>query len=273
MKRALIAGALLAAAVGTVAWFRIMSQRVEALQEELAAANRQAEAIQREVREYEKLSRAVAQSAADAREEATRAAEAAARQLSARERAELAREQAEMEARQAKEREALSREELAALQKRRQAELDRMQEALSRIAPTRRTASGMVVELANDSFHFDFDKADLRPQNREILSRIAGVLLASHGYRLFVYGHTDDTGSAEYNQSLSERRAKAVGDYLEAAGLPAAIMEVKGFGKSNPRAPNKTAEGRQKNRRVEIGIVDSIIHYQGVVGSASGQQP
>ncbi len=273
MKRALIVGALLAAVVGTVAWFRVMSQRVEALQEELAAANRQAEAIQREVREYEKLSREVAQSAADAREEAARAAEAAARQLTARERADIAREQAELEARHAKQREALSREELAALYQRREEELDRMQEALNRIAPTRRTASGMVVELANDSFHFDFDKADLRPQNREILSRIAGVLLASEGYRVFVYGHTDDTGSAEYNQLLSERRAKAVGDYLRAAGLPPGIMQVKGFGQSNPRAGNDSPAGRQKNRRVEIGIVDSIVHYQGLAGNASGREP
>ncbi len=138
-----------------------------------------------------------------------------------------------------------------------------MREALGRIAPTRRTASGMVVELANDSFHFDFDKADLRPQNREILSRIAGVLLASQGYRVFVYGHTDDTGTAEYNQVLSERRARSVADYLVAAGLPQDIMQVKGFGKTNPRAANNTPAGRQKNRRVEIGIVDSIIEYQG----------
>ncbi len=273
MKRALVIGALLAAAVGAVLWLRSMSNRVEALQSELAAAHRHSAAIQKQLREYETLTREAARSAAEAREEAGRAAEAASQQLTARERAEFARQQAEMEAQRAREREALSREELAALEKRRKEELDRMQEALSRIAPTRRTASGMVVELANDSFHFDFDKAELRPQNREILSRIAGVLLASQGYRLFIYGHTDDTGSEEYNQNLSERRARSVADYLAAAGLPAGIMQVQGFGKSNPRAANDTAAGRQRNRRVEIGVVDSIIHYEGLAGKAPGRQP
>jgi hypothetical integral membrane protein (TIGR02206 family) len=89
-----------------------------------------------------------------------------------------------------------------------------MHEALARIAATRRTSSGLVIDLTNDSFRFDFDKAALRPENREILSRIAGVLLASSGYRLFVHGHTDDVGSDEYNQQLSERRAASVASYL-----------------------------------------------------------
>ncbi len=220
--------------------------------------------MERELREYEKVSRATAQAAADARDQAARAADAAAQQAAERERAEAARQLAESEAQRARQLEARSQQELAAMRQRRAEELDRMQEALSRIAPTRRTASGMVVELANESFHFDFDKADLRPQNREILSRIAGVLLASEGYRVFVYGYTDDTGSDEYNQGLSERRARSVGDYLAAAGLPQELLQVRGFGRKNPRAGNATPEGRQKNRRVEIGIVDSIIEYQGL---------
>jgi outer membrane protein OmpA-like peptidoglycan-associated protein len=109
-----------------------------------------------------------------------------------------------------------------------------MQQALSKIAPTRRTASGMVIELANDSFYFDFDRATLRPENREVLSRIAGVLLASDGYRLFVDGHTDDTGPDEYNRQLSLRRANSVADYLRQAGLPDEVIKVQGFGKSSP---------------------------------------
>jgi outer membrane protein OmpA-like peptidoglycan-associated protein len=220
--------------------------------------------MEREVRQQVKLSQMTAESAAAARDDATRAAEAAAQQATARERADAARELAEKEARRAREREAMTQEELEAVRKRRGEELDRMQEALNRIAPTRRTASGMVVELANESFQFDFDRADLRPQNREILSRIAGVLLASEGYRIFVYGHTDDTGNEEYNLGLSERRATSVRDYLAATGLPPELMQVKGFGKSNPRVANTSPAGRQANRRVEIGIVDSIIQYEGI---------
>jgi outer membrane protein OmpA-like peptidoglycan-associated protein len=176
--------------------------------------------------------------------------------------AEQARIVAEQASREALNRENLARAELAELRLRREQELNRMQQALSKIAPTRRTASGMVVELANDSFHFDFDKSTLRPENRELLSRIAGVLLASDGYRLFVYGHTDDIGPEEYNQQLSLRRANSVADYLKHAGVLDEVMNVQGFGKSSPRMNNDTAEARQKNRRVEIGIVDSIIEYE-----------
>ena len=264
------AGALIAAGVAAAVVIWLTANRIRGLEAELAAANRKTADIEREVREYGRVSRTTAQAAADARDEAARAAEAAARQTTARELAEAARQQAESEAQRARQVEARSQEELAAIRRRRNEEMDRMQEALSRIAPTRRTASGMIVELANDSFHFDFDKADLRPQNREILSRIAGVLLASEGYRVFVYGHTDDTGSEEYNQGLSERRARSVADYLADAGLPRELLQVKGFGKTNPRVENSTPAGRQKNRRVEIGIVDSIIEYQGL---ATGSKP
>jgi outer membrane protein OmpA-like peptidoglycan-associated protein len=173
-------------------------------------------------------------------------------------RAQLESERAEIEA-------ARSREEAEQLRKARDRELDRMQQALSRIADTSRTPLGMVVSLGEDRFLFDFDKADLKPENRELLSRISGVLLASHGYRLYVYGHTDDVGTAEYNQSLSERRAKSVRDYLVKAGIPAEIIESKGFGKSSPRVAAKTRDARQKNRRVEIGVVDTIINYEKVL--------
>jgi outer membrane protein OmpA-like peptidoglycan-associated protein len=191
-------------------------------------------------------------------EERAAAAEAAKDQTREAERARLEAERATLEAQN---REALARTELSELRQRRQRELDRMQQALVKIVPTRRTASGMVIELANDSFYFDFDSSSLRPENREILSRIAGVLLASEGYRLFVWGHTDDVGSHDYNQLLSLRRATSVAQYLQQAGVPREDMRVEGFGKSNPRTNNHTAAARQKNRRVEIGIVDSIVDY------------
>ena len=158
-----------------------------------------------------------------------------------------------------------SRKEAERLRKRRQKELDHMHEALSRIAESRRTLMGMVVNLGQDSFLFDFDKAALRPDNREILSRIAGVLLASHGYRLYVYGHTDDTGAETYNQELSEKRAQAVRDYLVEAGIPAEIIEAQGFGEFSPAVPLKTRQARQRNRRVVIGVVDTVIDYAGAM--------
>ncbi|HWC01030.1 MAG TPA: OmpA family protein, partial [Bryobacteraceae bacterium] len=144
------------------------------------------------------------------------------------EQAQAARTQAEQKARAAQ-------NELSEVRKAREAELNRMQEALSKVASTRRTENGIVIDLSNDSFKFDFDKSTLRPENRELLSRLAGILLASHGFSLYVYGYTDDIGTDEYNLGLSQRRAQAVRDYLVHAGLPSEIISAKGFGKSSPR--------------------------------------
>jgi len=165
------------------------------------------------------------------------------------------------EARQARE-EADRQSRIAArLKQQRNTELDRMRDALGMIAETDRTPMGMVVQLGEDSFLFDFDSDVLRPENREILSRIAGVLLVSYGYKLYVDGHTDDQGSAAYNLGLSERRATSVRRYLVQAGIPADIVDSKGFGESSPRVQGTSEAARRKNRRVEIGIVDTVIDY------------
>jgi outer membrane protein OmpA-like peptidoglycan-associated protein len=179
----------------------------------------------------------------------------------AREDADLSREESE----RAKQEAARLLAEAEQMRRQREEELDRMKEALGRIAETRRTPMGMVVNLGEDSFLFDFNEDVLRPENRELLSRIAGVLLASHGYRLQVYGHTDDQGPAVYNQELSERRARSVTNYLVEAGIPRELVDARGFGESSPRAKTANSQGRQKNRRVEIGVIDTIINYGGEV--------
>lgn len=155
----------------------------------------------------------------------------------------------------------LARTEAARIQRQREIELDRMRDALSRIVETERTPMGMVMNLGEGSFLFDFDKSVIRPENREILSRIAGVLLASHGYRLFIYGHTDDIGSVGYNRDLSDRRAHAVRNYLVDAGVPQEVVKTKAFGESSPTIKGPSANAREKNRRVEIGVIDTVIHY------------
>jgi len=142
-----------------------------------------------------------------------------------------------------------------------EAEVNRLQEALGLIADTRRTALGVVMNLGEDHLKFEFDEAELRPEDRELLSRIAGVLLSSHDYSISVNGHTDDVGSDAYNQKLSERRAQAVRDYLVEAGLSPDILTVVGHGKSRPLVQGTSDEARAKNRRVELGIVNTRILY------------
>ena len=208
------------------------------------------------------------------RDEEGRAALAAA----AARQAELEREMARSEAEQSRRETSLAireaeRQRIIAeeMRKRREAELDALHDALGRIAETERTPMGVVINLGEDSFLFDFDKADLRPENREILSRIAGVLLVSYGYNLYVYGHTDDQGTAAYNQRLSERRANAVKNYLVGAGIPGEIIDAKGFGQLSPREKGTSQEARRSNRRVEIGVVDTVVEYQGAVAGANGR--
>jgi len=99
---------------------------------------------------------------------------------------------------------------------------------------------------------FDFDKSVVRPDGKksidEALAKIKGVDLEM----VIATGHTDSIGSDKYNQRLSERRAAAVKEYLVSKGIPASKITTIGKGESQPVATNKTAEGRQKNRRVDI---------------------
>ena len=119
------------------------------------------------------------------------------------------------------------------------------------------------MNLGSDYLKFEFDKAELKPEDKELLAKIAGILMTSHDYTISVNGHTDDVGTVEYNQKLSERRAQAVRDYLVAAGLSPDIMTVTGWGKSNPRVDGTSNEARAKNRRVELAIVNARVQYKG----------
>ena len=99
---------------------------------------------------------------------------------------------------------------------------------------------------------FDFDKSVVRPDGKKsidaALAKLGGVDLEM----VIATGHTDSVGTDAYNQKLSERRAAAVKDYLVSKGIPSSKVTTIGKGESQPVATNKTAEGRQKNRRVDI---------------------
>jgi outer membrane protein OmpA-like peptidoglycan-associated protein len=268
--RPLLAGVVVLLVAAVALWY--LWDRVSRLERQLTAAEEQAESLDRQLEKNREDAERLRRQSEAARATAEVAQSDAEREATARQQAELEREfereraeRARLDSERAENEAALSRQEAEELRKARARELDRMQQALSHIAETSRTPLGMVVSLGEDRFLFDFDKADVKLENRELLSRIAGVLLASHGYRLYVYGHTDDVGTADYNLQLSDRRAKSVRDYLVKAGIPEEIIESKGFGKTSPRVPAKTRDARQKNRRVEIGVVDTIINYERVV--------
>jgi len=102
--------------------------------------------------------------------------------------------------------------------------------------------------------YFEFDSDRLRPDAVVLLERVGAALSADElaSFRFAVEGHTDSVGPAEYNDGLSLRRAVAVQRFLAKAQVPGERLEVVGRGESDPVAPNDTAEGRQRNRRVEL---------------------
>ncbi len=101
---------------------------------------------------------------------------------------------------------------------------------------------------------FDFNKATLRDESTAELDRLINLLTTYSSLKIEISGFTDNKGSADYNQKLSESRAKSVVDYLIAHGIPSGRLTYKGYGKDNPIATNETDEGRQQNRRTEFKI-------------------
>lgn len=99
---------------------------------------------------------------------------------------------------------------------------------------------------------FDFNKASLRPESTAALTRAAGALKGSPKLAVEVQGHTDNVGSDQQNQKLSESRAQSVMKWLVDHGVPASQLTAKGYGKKAPVASNDTVEGRSQNRRVEM---------------------
>jgi outer membrane protein OmpA-like peptidoglycan-associated protein len=240
------------AGLGLLAYRILM--RAEAVERQLAAVSAKADeaaALARQATERSNTAEAAARAAAEGRQLAE------AQTAGARQEADAARQ----EATSAKETAAQAQAEAAAIRKKAEAEVNRLEAALGQVAETRRTALGLVMNLGEDHLKFEFDKADLRQQDRELLSRIAGIILTSHDYTISVNGHTDDVGSDAYNQVLSERRAQAVRDYLVKAGLPAQILTVQGHGKSLPLVRGTSEAARAKNRRVELGLVNTQIRY------------
>lgn len=118
---------------------------------------------------------------------------------------------------------------------------------------TRTSEDELKVTVRNEVL-FDFNSAGLRSASRDSLREMANVFEKYPNTTIEVAGHTDSTGSASYNQRLSERRASSVANYLDQLGVSGSRLDTIGYGESTPRATNGTASGRQLNRRVEIHI-------------------
>jgi outer membrane protein OmpA-like peptidoglycan-associated protein len=242
----------------------VRRQQEEKLASEKKAAA-DAEAAARAAQEEEAKRRAHAEvaaaqaSAAQAQAEASAAKDAQARAQAeaARVQAEAARAQAEAQQKQAMDEAAQQSEAAARAEKEKQELRARLLEQFNRVLPTTDSPRGLVVNMGD--VLFDTGKADLRQPAREALAKLSGIVLNYPTLHLTIEGHTDSTGTEEFNQKLSERRAQNVRDYLVSQGLAADSLTSQGFGQANPVADNKTAAGRQKNRRVEIVVSGEVI--------------
>lgn len=244
----------------------------------LAAERQDEERIAAEREAAAAKAKAEAEAKADA--EARRQAEiAAAKQVQIKAEAEAeAKRQAELAAaRQAQmqvEADALKAKEDAAkaeAERARQAAADlraQLLEQFNRVLPTTDTPRGLQVNMGD--VLFDTGKYNLRMEAQLGLAKLTGIVLSHPGLKLAVEGYTDTTGTAAFNQTLSEQRANAVREYLVQQGLDAGSVSAQGFGPANPVSTNDTPTGRQQNRRVEIIISGEVIGTK-IGGAASSQ--
>jgi outer membrane protein OmpA-like peptidoglycan-associated protein len=234
---------------------RIAKEKADAAARQAEAEARAAEARQREL-EAKLASEEEARRRAEADAQRARAEENARKEAADRAAADearrLAEERAEAEKRRAADEIAKAEAEKAALRL-------KLFEQFSRILETRDTDRGLVVNMSD--VLFDFGKFSLRPVTREKLARVAGILLNYPDLKIDAEGHTDNVGSDEFNQSLSEKRASTVIEFLKDQGIDQTHLTSKGLGKSMPVVPNTNAKNRQQNRRVELIISGEVIGH------------
>jgi outer membrane protein OmpA-like peptidoglycan-associated protein len=250
----------------------------------LTLRRKEQERIDAERRAHEE---AQAKAEADARTAQAQAAQAQAQSdEDARRRAEAERAQAEAQRRQAAalaqqqqaEAATLAAQQAAAESDRQRQDAIRQKEEmrarllaqLNQVLQTRDTARGLIVSMPD--VLFDFNKYTLKPEARERLARISGIVLAYPDLKLQIEGYTDSIGSDGYNQTLSEKRAEAVRDYLVSSGVSASNVTAQGMGKADPVADNSTAAGRKLNRRVEMIVSGDVIGTQLTPGAGDNTQ-
>jgi len=254
-KKALITDAREAAQIAEDAR-AITIRKMEAEQQ---AAQRQAAADAKARASAERAaaaqSKAEAKESARARDEANAARAAAlAQQQSAQAEADRARQQAQ----QADQEKTAMRAKLL--------------QQLNSILQTRDSARGLIMNMSD--VLFDFGKYTLKPEAREKLAKVSGILLAYPGLSIEVDGHTDNVGGDSFNQTLSEERANAVREYLVQQGVSLNAVSAKGFGKTAPIASNNTPSGRAQNRRVELVVSGQAIGtaFDHSLGQSAGRR-
>jgi outer membrane protein OmpA-like peptidoglycan-associated protein len=215
----------------------------------------------------EQAAQAAQQAAQTAQAQAQQAQASADQQAAQRAQADAAAAEAEARAQKARADQAAA--EQAAQQAAQQTEQmrERLKNQLNQVLQTTETARGLIVNMSD--VLFDFNKYTLKSDAQVKLAKVSGILLAYPNLKLQVEGYTDNIGTDDYNQKLSEERADAVREFLVGQSVADANITAQGFGKSDPIADNSTNSGRAQNRRVELVVSGSAI---GIEGSTPGAQ-
>jgi outer membrane protein OmpA-like peptidoglycan-associated protein len=235
--------------------------------QEADQARAQAEAAKADAERMKQEAEKAAAEAARQKQEADQATASAVAQQQAAQAAaaQAARDQAAAEAETQKARQAAAQAEAEKAQLRAQ-----LLAQLNSILQTRDSARGLIVNMSD--VLFDTGRYTLKPGAREKLAKISGIVLAHAGLSLQIEGHTDSVGGDDFNQQLSERRADSVRDFLAEQGVAPSSITARGFGKMQPVASNDTAEGRQRNRRVELVVNGDAIGGTASASAASSQR-
>jgi outer membrane protein OmpA-like peptidoglycan-associated protein len=224
-----------------------MRAQIEAAQAAAQQAAQAAQAAQQQAAQMQQQQEAAAKAATEQQAQQAQQIEAA-RKLAEQQQVEA--QKARDEARKVQEELERTRQQLA--QQQAEAKQKAMEAELARLAQTKRESRGLVVTLPG--IFFDTGKSALKPGAKSTLGKIATQLKGSENLHIAVEGHTDSVGDDDKNMELSEKRAEAVRAYLVNAGVPADRITGSGKGEADPVATNKTAAGRQQNRRVELII-------------------
>lgn len=188
--------------------------------------------------------------------QAEAAAQQAALKAAGKREADLQKQQADLQKQLEAEKKALA-EERAKAEARQAEAMNKLNELQSKLIQVTKDARGIILSMSD--ILFDVNKASLKADLKTSLAKVAGILSVYQQFNVSIEGNTDNTGSAEHNMKLSQQRADNVKSFLVEQGIDAGRLTAKGLGMTMPIADNKTKEGRQKNRRVDLVIQDKAL--------------
>jgi outer membrane protein OmpA-like peptidoglycan-associated protein len=216
-------------------------------------AQQQAAAAQQRAQDQERL----AQQAQQQLQQQQAAAQQAQQQL---QQEQAARQQAQQQASATQQQLQQTQQQVQQAQAEKEQTRQRLLGQLNQVLQTKDSARGLIVNMPD--VLFSVNSANLTPDARERLAKVAGILIAYPDIKVAVNGYTDNTGTIAYNEQLSQQRAETVRTYLVQQGVPSGLVDAKGFGPNDPIASNDSPEGRRQNRRVNLIVSGQAIGAQ-----------